>query len=63
MKKRFNWGILLWASFFILINIDWKNFKYLPNLLKELQKLFHKNSRYTEDNSYVLIHKTKLKDL
>ena len=63
MKKRFNWGILLWAAFLILINSDWKNIRYLPNLIKELQKMMKRNTKYTEDGSFILIHKSKLKDL
>jgi len=63
MKKRINWGILLWACFLILLNSDWKNIKYLPNLIKELSRLWKRNSKYTEDGGFVLIHKSKLKNL
>lgn len=60
MKKRINWGILLWAAFLILITNDWKNLKYLPNLIRELNKLFKKKSKYIEDGDFVLIHKKKV---
>jgi hypothetical protein len=63
MKNRINWGILLWAAFLILITSDCKNLKYLPNLIKELHKLFKKGSGYTEDSGFILIHKSKVKDL
>jgi len=63
MKKRINWGILLLSAFLILIVSDWKNIKYLPNLIKELHKLIKKNSNYKEDGDFVLIHKTKIKNL
>jgi len=63
MKKRINWGILLLSAFLILIVSDWKNIKYLPNLIKELHKLIKKNSNYKEDGDFILIHKTKIKNL
>jgi len=63
MKRQVSWGILLWAAFLILVTIDWKNLKYLPNLIKELSKLIKKNSKYTEDNCFILIHKNHLKNL
>ena len=63
MKKRINWGIMLWAVFFILLNSDWRNIKYLPNLIRELTKLIKKRSVYQEDGDFVLIHKNKIKDL
>jgi hypothetical protein len=63
MKKTINWGILLWSTFLILVINDWKNVKYLPNLFKELSKLFKKNSKYTEDGDFILIPKPMPKDL
>lgn len=63
MKRKINWGILLWAVFLILINNDWKNLKYLPNLIKELRRLARKHSHYTEDDGFVLIHKSQIKNL
>jgi hypothetical protein len=63
MKKRINWGILLLAAFLMLITSDCKNLKYLPNLIKELHKLFKKNSIYKEDGDFVLIHKNQIKNL
>lgn len=63
MKNRINWGIMLWACFLILLNSDCNNIKYLPNLIKELNKLWKKNSKYIEDGDFVLIHKSKTKDL
>jgi hypothetical protein len=62
MKRKISWGILLLAAFLILIISNWKNLKYLPNLIRELKKLFRKNSIYKEDNDFVLIHKAKIKD-
>jgi hypothetical protein len=61
MKNRINWGILLWAGFLILLNMNIKNIKYLPNLLKELHRLWKKNSKYSEDGDFILIHKSKRK--
>ena len=55
--------ILLISIFLILLNSDVKNLKYFPNLIKELAKLFKKNSSYTEDSGFVLIHRSKIKDL
>jgi hypothetical protein len=63
MKKRISYVILLWSAFLILITIDWKNIKYLFNLIKELSKLMKKNSKYIEDDGFGLIHKNKLKNL
>jgi hypothetical protein len=63
MKQKISWGILLWAAFLILITSDWKNLRYLSNLIKELTKLTKKNSNYIEDSDFVLIHKDKLKTL
>jgi hypothetical protein len=63
MKNRISWGILLWAGFLVLVTTDWKNIKYLFNLIKELSILMKKNSKYTEDDGFVLIHKTALKNL
>lgn len=63
MKKKINWGILLWSVFLILVISDLKNLKYLSNLIKELNKLFKKHSKYTEDKDFILIHKNQAKDL
>ena len=62
MKQKINWLILLCASYLILLLNDFKNLKYLPNLIGELGKLFHKGSRYTEDGDFVLIPKPKQKE-
>lgn len=63
MKNRISWGLLLWTVFLILIMSDIKNLKYFFNLLKELHQLLKKNSKYIEDNDFVLIHKTQIKNL
>jgi hypothetical protein len=63
MKNKINWAILLWAGFIILVISDWKNIKYLFNLIKELNKMFKKHSEYDEDSGFVLIHKSQLKNL
>lgn len=62
MKKRISWGILLWAAFLIMLTYDWKKIKYLPNLIKELNKLTKKGSKYTEDGDFILIPKPKTKE-
>jgi len=61
MKRRINWGILLWSTFLILINNDWRNLKYFPNLIKELSKLFKKRSKYIDDGDFILIKKSNRK--
>lgn len=63
MKQKISWIILLWNIFLLLIISDWKNLKYLLNLIKELHKIFKKNSIYSEDSRFILIHKSKIKDL
>ena len=63
INHRLSWGILLLSAFAILIIFDIKKLKYLSNLLKELRELFKKNSKYTEDTGFVLIHKSKIKNL
>ena len=63
LKIRISWGILLLSAFIILVTCNWKNLKYIFNLLKELHKLTKKNSIYKVDDDFVLIHKTQVKDL
>lgn len=60
MRRKINWGILLLSAFLILIMSDWKNLKYLSNLIKEFGKIFKKHSQYIEDGDYILIHKKEL---
>jgi len=55
MKKKISWIILLSASFLILIISDYRNLKYLFNLIKELHKIFKKGSEYNEDKDFILI--------
>ena len=62
MKQRISWGIMLWAGFLILLNSDIKNIRYLPNLFRELHRLWIKNSKYSEDGDFILIHKSKEKN-
>ena len=62
MRKHISWTILLWAAFLIMLTYDWKKIKYLPNLVKELNKLTKKSSRYTEDSDYMLVPKPKVKE-
>lgn len=62
MKQKINWLILLCASYLILLLDNCKNLKYLPNLIKELGKLFEKGSKYTEDGDFMLIPKPKQKE-
>ena len=62
MRKQISWGILVWAAFLIMLTYDFKKIKYLPNLVKELNKLTRKGSRYTEDSNYVLVPKYKQKE-
>lgn len=63
MKKRINFALLLWTSFLILIIQDYKNLKYFPNLMRELKKIIKNQSGYKEDGDFVLIHKSKMKEL
>lgn len=63
MKKRLNWILLLWTSYLILLINNWKNLKYFPNLIKEFKKIIKKNSKYTEDDEFILIHKNQIKNL
>jgi hypothetical protein len=63
MKKRLSWFLLLLVSYLILLISDWKNLKYLPNLVKELRKLFKKGSCYTGNSDFILIPKPQIKDL
>jgi len=62
MKTKLSWFLLLWTSYSILLIHDWKNIKYFPNLIRELQKLIKKNSKHSEDGDFVLIPKSKVKD-
>lgn len=62
MRKRISWGILLWAAFLIILVYDLKKIKYLPNLIKELNMLTRKGSRYTEDSDFMLVPKPKQKE-
>lgn len=62
MKTKFSWGVLLWAAFVILVNSDYKNLKYLPNLIKELKKIFKKGSCYNDDSDFVLVPKQRTKE-
>ena len=63
LKTRISWGVLLLSAFIILVTCNWKNLKYIFNLLKELHKLTKKNSIYKVDDDFILIHKTQVKDL
>jgi len=63
LKTRITWGILLLSTYLILVIINWKNFKYFFNLLKELTDLLKNNSKYVEDGDFILIHNPKMKDL
>jgi hypothetical protein len=63
MKRRISWCLLLWTCYLILVISDWRNLRYFNNLVKELNKLIKKNSKYAEDGDFVLIHKTKVKEL
>lgn len=62
MRKQISWGILLWAAFLIMLIYDWKKIKYLPNLVKELNKLARKGSIYTEDSDFMLVPKAQPKE-
>ena len=62
MKVRISWGILLWAGFLILVTLDCRNLKYLPNLTKELKKLCKKYRGHSEDNDFILVPKPKQKE-
>jgi hypothetical protein len=63
MKKKIDWVILLGAAFLILIISDYKNLKYLFNLIKELHKIFKKGSEYNEDKDFILIPRPIEKNL
>ena len=60
LKLRIIWGILIWNTFIILCIQNWRNLKYLKETLCELKKLIKKNSIYTEDKDYILIHKNQI---
>ena len=61
MKQKFNWLILLCASYLILLLNDYKNLKYLPNLIKELGKVDGKNIQ--EEDFIKILKKCEFKDL
>lgn len=63
MKKRINYTLLLWTSFLILIIQDYRNLKYFLNLIRELKKIIKNQSGYSEDGDFILIHKSKIKEL
>lgn len=63
MKTKVSWCVLLWAAFIILIIQDYRNLKYFPNLMRELKKIIKNQSGYKEDGDFVLIHKSKMKEL
>jgi len=63
MKKRISFTLLLCAIFLILIIQDYRNLKYFLNLLRELKKIIKNQSGYKEDGDFVLIHKSKIKEL
>jgi hypothetical protein len=63
MKTRISWILLLWTAYLILLISDWKNLKYFPRLIEELKKTIHKNSKYTEDNDFVLMKRPRKKEL
>jgi hypothetical protein len=63
MKKRINYTLLLWTSFLILIIQDYRNLKYFLNLIRELKKIIKNQSGYKEDGDFVLIHKSRMKEL
>ena len=63
MKNKIIWSTILFNAYLVLVILDWKNLKYFPNLLKELKRIFKKNSKHTEDNGFILIHKSRLKNL
>ena len=52
----------MWAAFLIMLTYDFKKIKYLPNLIRELNKLARKGSRYTEDGDFMLVPKPKHKE-
>lgn len=62
MKTKINWIILLVAIFLILIVNNWKNLRYMSNLIKELRKIFKKGSNYAEDGDFILIPRPKIKE-
>jgi len=63
MKQKISWCLLLWTCYLILVISDWRNLRYFNNLVKELNKLIKKDSKYSEDGDFVLIHKTEVKEL
>lgn len=62
MRKQLSWGILVWAAFLIMLTYDFRKIKYLPNLIRELNKIARKGSRYNEDSDFVLVRKPKQKE-
>lgn len=62
MRKQISWGILVWAAFLIMLTYDLRKIKYLPNLIRELNRIAKKGSRYNEDSDFVLVRKPKQKE-
>ena len=63
LSKRLTWFLFLLVGWIILIINGCRSKKIHLNFLRELKELCKKHSRYTEDSGFVLIHKSKLKDL
>lgn len=53
---------MVWAAFLIMLTYDFRKVKYLPNLIKELNNITKKGSRYNEDSDFILVPKPKQKD-
>ena len=62
MIARIIWILLLWTAFLILVLQDWRNLKYIFKLFREFAKIVRKNSKYHEDDDFILIHKNYIKN-
>jgi len=62
MKHRISWVLLLWTCYLLMVIADWKNLKYIFKLFREFIKMLDKNSQYSEDGDFILIHKNYLEN-
>jgi len=59
IKQRLVWILLFSTSFLILLILNGFSLKYFLNLMKNYKEILKKESKYTEDGDYYLIHKNK----
>lgn len=59
MRSRFKWSLFIIMGFIILIADTPVNWKYFFNVMKELRELLRRNSKYSEDGDFVLVHRRR----